>query len=125
MLAPLPDGGQVLLVTAAVEDPRYLQQRFIVSSQFKKESDGSKWDPTPMLREVVTRTTLILLSVLSVFFVLSTRAAFARRNLRDRGPPRTMRILQETGSGRLYGHSTERRGAHQGFELLRVTVGEG
>ena len=28
-------------------DPRYLQQPFIVSSQFKKESDGSKWDPKP------------------------------------------------------------------------------
>ena len=30
-----------------VEDPQYLQQPFIVSSQFKKETDGSKWDPTP------------------------------------------------------------------------------
>jgi len=46
-LAPLPNGGQVLLVTAIVDDPRYLQTPFIVSSQFKKESDGSKWDPTP------------------------------------------------------------------------------
>jgi hypothetical protein len=46
-LAPLPGGGQLLLVTAIVDDPLYLQQPFIVSSQFKKESDGSKWDPTP------------------------------------------------------------------------------
>jgi hypothetical protein len=46
-LAPVPSGGQVLLVTAIVDDPRYLQQPFIVSSQFKKEADGSKWDPTP------------------------------------------------------------------------------
>jgi hypothetical protein len=46
-LAPLPNGGQVLLVTAIVDDPRYLQTPFIVSSQFKKEGDGSKWDPTP------------------------------------------------------------------------------
>jgi len=46
-LAPLPNGGQVLLVTTIVDDPRYLQTPFIVSSQFKKESDGSKWDPTP------------------------------------------------------------------------------
>jgi hypothetical protein len=46
-VAPLPGGGQVLLVTTRVDDPRYLQQPFIVSSQFKKESDGSKWDPTP------------------------------------------------------------------------------
>ena len=46
-LAPLPGGGQVMLVTTKVEDPQYLQQPFILSSQFKKESDGSKWDPTP------------------------------------------------------------------------------
>jgi hypothetical protein len=46
-LAPLPGGGQMLLVTAIVDDPRYLQTPFIVSSQFRKEADGSKWDPTP------------------------------------------------------------------------------
>ena len=46
-IAPLPGGGQVLLVTAVVDDPQYLRQPFIVSSQFKKEADGSKWDPTP------------------------------------------------------------------------------
>jgi hypothetical protein len=37
----------VLLVTTIVDDPQYLRQPFIVSSQFKKEADGSKWDPTP------------------------------------------------------------------------------
>jgi hypothetical protein len=46
-VAPLPGGGQVLLVTTIVDDPLYLQQPFIVSSEFKKEADGSKWDPTP------------------------------------------------------------------------------
>ena len=46
-LAPAPGGGQILLVTTIVDDPQYLQQPFIVSSQFKKEADGSKWDPTP------------------------------------------------------------------------------
>jgi hypothetical protein len=46
-VAPLPSGGPLLLVTAVVEDPQYLQQPFIVSSQFKKEKDGSGWDPTP------------------------------------------------------------------------------
>jgi len=46
-IAPLPINGQVLLVTTIVDDPQYLQQPFIVSSQFKKEADGSKWDPTP------------------------------------------------------------------------------
>jgi len=48
-IAPHPDGGQVLLVTTIVDDPQYLQQPFIVSSQFKKETDGSKWDPTPCI----------------------------------------------------------------------------
>jgi hypothetical protein len=45
-LAPSP-GGQLLVVTTVVDDPRYLVQPFIVSSHFKKEADGSKWDPTP------------------------------------------------------------------------------
>ena len=46
-IAPHPSGGQILLVTTIVDDPQYLQTPFIVSSQFKKEADGSKWDPTP------------------------------------------------------------------------------
>ena len=46
-VAPLPGGGQVLLVTTVVDDPQYLRLPFIVSSQFKKEADGSKWHPTP------------------------------------------------------------------------------
>jgi hypothetical protein len=46
-LAPMPGGGPVMLVTTVVDDPQYLAQPFIVSSQFKKEADGSKWDPTP------------------------------------------------------------------------------
>jgi len=45
--APIPGGGQALLVTAIVDDPQYLRQPFTTSSQFKKEADGSKWDPTP------------------------------------------------------------------------------
>ena len=39
--------GRLLVVTTVVDDPRYLSQPFIVSSHFKKEPDGSKWDPTP------------------------------------------------------------------------------
>ncbi len=45
-VAPLPNGGQVLLVTSIVDDPQNLQVPFINSSQLKKEADGSKWDPT-------------------------------------------------------------------------------
>jgi hypothetical protein len=46
-VAPIPGGGEVLLVTSIVDDPQYLRQPFTTSSQFKKEADGSKWDPTP------------------------------------------------------------------------------
>jgi hypothetical protein len=46
-VAPFPNSGQLLVVTTVVDDPRYLTQPFIVSSHFKKEADGSKWDPTP------------------------------------------------------------------------------
>jgi hypothetical protein len=46
-VAPQPNGGQLLVVTTVVDDPRYLTQPFIVSSHFKKEADASKWDPTP------------------------------------------------------------------------------
>lgn len=46
-VAPHPSGGQLLIVTTVVEDPRYLQRPYIVSSHFKKETDGSKWDPSP------------------------------------------------------------------------------
>ena len=45
-ISPSP-GGQMLVVTTVVDDPRYLLQPYIVSSHFKKEADGSKWDPTP------------------------------------------------------------------------------
>jgi hypothetical protein len=48
-MAPLPSGGQVLMVTSIVDDPQYLAQPFTVSSQFLKEADGSKWDPTPCI----------------------------------------------------------------------------
>jgi hypothetical protein len=46
-VASLPDGGKLLLVTTVVEDPVYLTGPYIVSPHFKKETDGSKWDPTP------------------------------------------------------------------------------
>jgi len=46
-VAPLADNGRLLLVTTTVEDPEYLTGPYIVSPHFKKESNGSKWDPTP------------------------------------------------------------------------------
>jgi hypothetical protein len=43
----LPDGSAWLIVTTVVNDPQYLTQEFVLSSQFKKESDASKWNPRP------------------------------------------------------------------------------
>lgn len=41
------NGDEWLVVNTIVEDPLYLTERFITSSNFKKEPDGSKWHPTP------------------------------------------------------------------------------
>jgi hypothetical protein len=43
----LPDGGTWLIVTTVVNDPQYLTQELVLSSQFKKETDTSKWNPRP------------------------------------------------------------------------------
>jgi hypothetical protein len=42
-----PTGDQWFVVTTVVEDPTYLNQPFITSSNFKREPDGSKWAPSP------------------------------------------------------------------------------
>jgi hypothetical protein len=41
-----PNGDVWITVTTIVDDPKYLNQPFITSSSFKKESDPSKWTPT-------------------------------------------------------------------------------
>ena len=41
------DGNPWLVVTAMVDDPAFLRMTFITSSNFKKQADGSGWDPTP------------------------------------------------------------------------------
>ncbi len=46
-VAPLAGAGRLLLVTTIVDDPVYLTGPYVVSPHFKKEPDGSKWDPTP------------------------------------------------------------------------------
>lgn len=47
-LTQLPDGGgSLLLVNTVIEDPVYLNGPYVTSPHFKKEPDGSKWDPTP------------------------------------------------------------------------------
>jgi hypothetical protein len=43
----LPEDGSWLIVTTVVDDPEYLTQEFVLSTQFKKEADSSKWSPRP------------------------------------------------------------------------------
>jgi len=47
-LSPYPGAaGQMLIDTVVVNDPTYLTRRYVVSSHYNKEKDGSKWNPTP------------------------------------------------------------------------------
>lgn len=41
------DGQLWMIVTTEVHDPKYLDRDYIISSQFRKERDGAKWDPAP------------------------------------------------------------------------------
>jgi hypothetical protein len=41
-----PGGEEWLVITTAVSDPKYLTQEFVTSTHFRREPDGSKWDPT-------------------------------------------------------------------------------
>jgi hypothetical protein len=42
-----PNGDQWITVTSVIEDPKYLNQPFLLSTSFMKEVDASKWRPTP------------------------------------------------------------------------------
>jgi len=42
-----PQAGEWFVVTTTVDDPTYLAQTFVTSSNFKKEPNDSKWNPTP------------------------------------------------------------------------------
>jgi hypothetical protein len=42
-----PNGDSWLVVETIVEDPMYLNQPFITSTNFKKQADASGWNPTP------------------------------------------------------------------------------
>jgi len=41
------NGQPWFVVTTIVEDPLYLQEPFVTSSNFKQEPDGSRWRPRP------------------------------------------------------------------------------
>ena len=42
-----PNGSQWIGITSIVEDAKYLRQPFVTALNFRKESDGTKWEPTP------------------------------------------------------------------------------
>jgi hypothetical protein len=42
-----PNGDAWLIVTSTLEDPMYLTQPLMLSTHFKREPDGSKWQPRP------------------------------------------------------------------------------
>jgi hypothetical protein len=41
------NGEQWIVISTVVEDPQYLQEPWLTSLHFKREPDGSKWDPQP------------------------------------------------------------------------------
>jgi hypothetical protein len=41
------EGQEYLAVTTMVDDPQYLAQPYIKTYQYKKQSDGTGWNPTP------------------------------------------------------------------------------
>ena len=42
-----PNGEEWLTITTQVDDPRYLSNVRLIAPVFKREPNGSKWDPTP------------------------------------------------------------------------------
>ena len=42
-----PDGMTIMNVTIVVDDPQFLNQRYVVVANFQKEPNASKWDPSP------------------------------------------------------------------------------
>jgi hypothetical protein len=46
-LSKKPNGDTWFVVTTVVDDPTYLQEPFVTSTNFKKQADASGWNPTP------------------------------------------------------------------------------
>jgi hypothetical protein len=42
-----PNGDSWLILTSVVDDPAYLNLPFVLTTQFKREPDGSKFSPRP------------------------------------------------------------------------------
>lgn len=47
LLPAQPNGDVWLIVSTVINDPKYLADTLYMSTHFKKEADGSKWNPTP------------------------------------------------------------------------------
>jgi hypothetical protein len=41
------NGDTWFVVTTVVDDPQYLTEPFVTSTNFKKQTDSAGWDPTP------------------------------------------------------------------------------
>jgi hypothetical protein len=41
------NGDEWIVITTIVEDPTYIRDKWITTLNFKKEPNGSKWDPSP------------------------------------------------------------------------------
>jgi hypothetical protein len=46
-----PNGDSYLVVTSTVEDPTYLNQPFMLSTFFRKQTDSSGWNPGPCVAQ--------------------------------------------------------------------------
>jgi hypothetical protein len=42
-----PNGDQILVVTAIIEDPQYLNSPYVTSTNFKKLGNNAGWSATP------------------------------------------------------------------------------
>ena len=42
-----PNAEPWVVITTVIDDPKYLEQQYLTTPNFKREPDGSKWDPTP------------------------------------------------------------------------------
>ena len=42
-----PNGDQWITLTSTVQDDKFLREPWVTALNFKKERDGTKWDPTP------------------------------------------------------------------------------
>ena len=57
-LGAVRNGDQLLVVTAIVDDAKYLQQPFVVSTQFKKQRDACRMGAYAMFRHLVMQRPL-------------------------------------------------------------------